>query len=215
MKARQSVTIRSREIRESIAATLVSKKDLSARKLAVFAVVLQMLLMLAPSTLAQNASTGALAGEVTDSTRAVVPDVKVTVTNEATGEKREVMSQHDGSYSVPLLPPGSYRVEFSRTGFKGAVKSGLQINVTETARLNVQLAVGAVQEEVTVTAEAQLMQTESSALGTVTTGEQITSLPLVSRNINQITALNPGVAANVTDSRDLGRGNGGNGGILP
>jgi len=213
MKARQSVTNRSREIRESIAAMAVSKKDLSVRKLAVFAVVLQMLLMLAPSTLAQNASTGALAGEVTDATRAVVPDVKVSVTNEATGEKREVTSRHDGSYSVPLLPPGSYRVEFSRTGFKAAVKSGLQINVTETARLNVQLAVGAVQEEVTVTAEAQLMQTESSTLGTVTTGEQITSLPLVSRNYTQIVALNPGVAANVTDSRDLGRGNGGNGGI--
>jgi hypothetical protein len=77
----------------------------------------------------------------------------------------------------------------------------------------VQLAVGAVQEEVTVTTEAQLMQTESSTLGTVTTGEQITSLPLVSRNYTQIVALNPGVAANVTDSRELGRGSVGNGGI--
>src|SRR5262249_5269642 len=216
MKAGQSETNRSRQVRESMAAALraaVSRKGGSGSKLAGF-VLLQVLLMLAPSTLRPNARTGALAGEVTDPTRAVVPDVKVTVTNEATGEKREVMSQHDGSYSVPLLPPGSYRVEFSRAGFKAAVKSGLQINVTETARLNVQLAVGAVQEEVTVTAEAQLMQTESSALGTGTTGEQITSLPLGSRNIKQIAPLNPGVAANVTDSRDLGRGNGGNGGIF-
>src|SRR5262249_26259328 len=216
MKAGQSETNRSRQVRESMAAALraaVSRKDVSGSNLVFFVILLQVLLLVAPSTLAQNASTGALAGEITDPTRAVVPDVKVTVINEATGEKRAVMSQRDGSYSVPLLPPGSYRVEFSRAGFKASVKSGLQINVTETARLNVQLAVGAVQEEVTVTAEAQLMQTESSTLGTVTTGEQITSLPLVSRNYTQIVALNPGVAANVTDSRDLGRGNGGNGGI--
>src|SRR5262249_27602253 len=216
MKAGQSETNRSRQVRESMAAALraaVSRKDVSGSNLVFFVILLQVLLLVAPSTLAQNASTGALAGEITDPTRAVVPDVKVTVINEATGEKRAVMSQRDGSYSVPLLPPGSYRVEFSRTGFKAAVKPGLPINVTETARLNVQLAVGAVQEEVTVTTEAQLMQTESSTLGTVTTGEQITSLPLVSRTYTQIVALNPGVAANVTDSRDLGRGNGGNGGI--
>ena len=169
--------------------------------------------LLCPLGFAQTANTGALTGQVTDSTGAVVGGVQVTVTSEATGEKRVAVSQHDGTYSVPLLEPDTYHVEFSRSGFKIAVKPRLQINVTETTRLNIQLEIGTVKEEVTVTSQAELMQTESAALGQVTSGDQINSLPLVSRNYTQIVALNPGVAANVTDSRDLGRGNGGQGGI--
>jgi hypothetical protein len=208
-----SETTRSRDVLKPVTTALhpiISKPGFSGWSVAM---IVLMCWLTAALGLAQTANTGALAGEVSDPTHAMVPEVKVTVINAATGEKREVLSRRDGSYVVPLLPPGSYRVEFSKAGFKAAVKEGLQIIVTETARLDIQLAIGAVQETVTVTTEAQLMQTESSTLGTVTTGEQITSLPLVSRNYTQIVALNPGVAAQVTDSRDLGRGNGGNGGI--
>jgi hypothetical protein len=169
--------------------------------------------LLCSLSFAQTANTGALTGQVTDATGAVVGDVQITVTNEATGEKRAAVSQRDGTYSVPLLAPDSYRVEFSRNGFKTAAKPRLKINVTETARLNIQLEVGAVKEEVTVTAQAELMQTDSAALGQVTSGAQINTLPLVNRNYTQIVALNPGVSAEVTDSRDLGRGNLGNGGM--
>ena len=102
-------------------------------------IVLLCRLMAAPA-FAQTANTGALAGEVFDPTHAVVPDVKVAVTSDSTGEKREALSRRDGSYVVPLLPPGSYRVEFSKAGFKAAVKKGLQIVVTETAKLDIQLA---------------------------------------------------------------------------
>jgi hypothetical protein len=99
---------------------------------------------------------------------------------------------------------------FPRTGFKQSVKPGLQINVTETARLDVQLEVGAVQEQVNVTSEAQLLQTESSALGRVTDRTLVSNLPLVTRNYTQIVTLSPGIAANVTNATELGRGNGGN-----
>ena len=96
------------------------------------------------AALAQTSGTGALTGTITDSSGAVVADVKVTVTNEATGETRTVVSQSSGNYLVPLLLPGSYGVEFYKNGFKSAVKSGLQINVTETARLDVALEAGGV-----------------------------------------------------------------------
>src|SRR5215475_12130010 len=85
--------------------------------------------------LSQTASTVALTGIVIDSAGAVVADAQVKVINEATKEARAVASQSNGSYSVPLLPPGAYRIEFSNAGFKSAVKTGLQVNVTETARL--------------------------------------------------------------------------------
>src|SRR5579863_1161175 len=140
--------------------------QLSRGKTAI-AVLLALLLSsgLMPSSLAQTAGTGALAGEVTDSTHAVVPDVHITVVNEATGEKRVVSSHADGSYIAPLLLPGSYRVEFSKSGFKTVVENGLKINVTETAKLNAQLTVGTVQQEVSVAAQKELMETESASLG--------------------------------------------------
>jgi hypothetical protein len=72
------------------------------------------LLLLGLSALAQTASTGALTGTVTDNSGAVVPAAKVTMTNEATGEARTVNSQSNGSYTIPLLLPGAYRVEFSK-----------------------------------------------------------------------------------------------------
>src|SRR5215510_9061890 len=159
--------------------------------------------------LAQTAGTGALTGVVTDNNGAVVPEAKVTVTNESTGEARAVMSQSNGSYVVPLLLPGAYRVEFSKTGFKQAVKPGLVINVTETSRLDVQLEAGGVQEQVTISSEAALLQTESSALGRLTDQTLVSSLPLVTRNYTQIVTLSAGVAANVTNASELGRGNGG------
>src|SRR5690242_11271666 len=76
------------------------------------------------TVIAQTGSTGALSGTVTDSQGANVSGVEVTVTNEATGEKRSATSQENGDYAVAQLLPGSYRVEFSKTGFKTAVKSG-------------------------------------------------------------------------------------------
>jgi Carboxypeptidase regulatory-like domain len=161
---------------------------------------------------AQTASTGALTGTVTDATGAAIRGVQVKLTNEATGEVRTVVAQQSGSYIVPLLLPGTYRVEFSGTGFKQSVKPGLRINVTETAKLDIQLEPGAVEETVTVTSEAQLLQTESAALGRVADQVLVTNLPLVSRNYTQIITLSPGIAAPVTRSDALGRGNGGESG---
>src|SRR5262245_56167927 len=114
---------------------------------------------------AQTASTGALTGTVTDKSGAIVPAVKIDVTNESTGETRSVTSQENGSYVFPLLLPASYRVEFSKPSFATAVKRSLPIIVTETVRLDVQLEVGGVQQEMTITAASPLLQTESAALG--------------------------------------------------
>jgi len=160
-------------------------------------------------TLAQTASTGALTGTVTDPNGAVVAAVQITATNEVTGETHTALSQQNGNYLVPLLPPGSYRLEFLKSGFKKAVKGGLRVNVTETARLDIQLELGTVEEQVNVTAEAALLQTESAALGRVVDRALVSSLPLVTRNYTQIVTLSPGIAASVTNATELGRGSGG------
>jgi len=167
-----------------------------------------------PATLclAQTASTGALTGTVTDPTGAVVTGAKVTATNESTAESRSAVSDSEGNYRVPLLPPGHYRLEISNTGFKTTTLPDVPVVVTETSRLNVQLEIGAMTESVQVQATEELVQTDSSARGRVVDGTAIVNLPLVSRNYTQIIGLSPGVTAQVTNASELGRGSGGLGG---
>jgi len=163
----------------------------------------------APFATAQTANTGAIAGTVTDAAGAVVPQADVKVTNLGTGETRSVASLSSGAYSVPLLPPGNYRVDISKSGFKLLTFANVTVIVTETETLNAQLAVGAVTEQVTVESEAEQLQTASSALGRVTNEEMVTELPLASRNYTQIIGLNPGVSTEVTNPTALGMGSGG------
>ena len=164
---------------------------------------------LASLGLSQTASTGALTGTTTDATRAVIPGVGVTLTNEATREVRTTVSGESGSYSFPQLSPNTYRLEAALPGFKTAVRSGVRITVTETTRLDIQLEVGAVAETVTVEAAPEMVQRESSALGRVLGQQAVVSLPLVSRNFTQILALSPGITTDVTNAGEIGRGSGG------
>ena len=166
------------------------------------------LLALVQASAGQSASTGAITGTVADPSGAVVAGVGITATNEATGDSRNVSSSSTGSYLFPLLPPGSYTVKASKTGFKELVRPHVQVTVTETARVNVRLEVGAVSEVVTVNTEPELLDTVDSAEGTVTDGRAISALPLASRNYTQIIGLSPGVSAEVTDATALGRGTG-------
>jgi hypothetical protein len=168
-----------------------------------------LLCVLASIALAQTADTGAIAGTVSDSAGGVIPQAEIAVINLGTGESRTATSAQNGSYSIPLLPPGAYRVDVSKTGFKMLSFSSVAVIVTETQTLNARLEVGAVSEHITVSSEAEQLQTASSALGRVTNEEMVTDLPLVTRNYTQIIGLNAGVATEVTNASSLGRGSGG------
>ena len=117
-----------------------------------------------------------------------------------------VSSAANGSYLVALLLPGPYEVEVAQIGFKTAHFTHVRIFVAEVATLNVRLEIGAMSEQITVEAATEQLQTRSSTLGRVTDGEQVRALPLVTRNYTQIVALNPGVAADVTDAGAIGTG---------
>src|SRR5437867_8121023 len=163
----------------------------------------------APVGFSQTASTGALTGTTTDATRAVIPGVEITLTSEATGVARSATSAENGSYVFPQVVPGSYRVEAALPGFRRSVSPGIRITVTETARLDIQLEVGASAETVTVEAAPVMVQQETSALGRVVSQSIISSLPLVTRNFTQILGLSPGITTDVTNAGELGRGSGG------
>ena len=156
----------------------------------------------------QTAATGGIAGTVTDSTGAVVANAKITVTNQSSGDSRSGSSTNNGSFLVPLLPPGTYTVRATKDGFKELVRSGLTVHVTETTVANLELTVGASSEVVTVSSEAELLDTHDPALGKVTNELVVSSLPLVTRNYTQIIGLSPGVSTEVNNAADLGRGAG-------
>lgn len=128
-------------------------------------VLLFSLLGLATLALAQSAGAGALTGTVSDPSAAVIANVTVTVTvtDNDTGQTR---TSSDGVHTVTLFPPGSNRVTFSANGFKTAQVDAVRINVTETPVLDRRLEVGSQTEQVTMQANAEPLQTASSALGT-------------------------------------------------
>jgi hypothetical protein len=170
------------------------------------AATLVIALVLCPVGLSQTAATGALTGTVTDPGGARIADADVSVTNEATGEVRAATTGADGTFRVPLLPPGNYSLEAKRSGFKLAKRTGISVNVTEVATVPVELEIGSVTQSVTVSGEGPLIQSEDSSLGKVTDEQMVQELPLVNRNFTQILALSTGVASDVTDASTLGRG---------
>jgi carboxypeptidase family protein len=140
-----------------------------------------------PRAYGQTAGTGALGGVVSDPSGSAVTDAQIKATSETRGETRTVKSGANGSYLVALLLPGRYEVEVAQSSFKTTHLLHVRIAVAETATLNIRLEIGAVSEQITVQGAAEQLQMESSTLGRVTEGEQIRSLPLVTRNYSQLT----------------------------
>jgi len=164
-------------------------------------------LILSVSSLgAQIAGTGAISGVVRDPSGALIPGASITATDLATGLTRHLVSSAKGDFSIQLLEPGHYSVRITKDGFVTADFADIAVNVTQATGLNVNLTIGSAQQTVQVQAAGQLLQTESSALGSVVTGQMVRNLPLVSRNYQQIVTLSPGVASDVTDAGAFGRG---------
>src|SRR5262249_1650799 len=136
---------------------------------------------------------GAIVGTVKDSTGAIIPGVPVVVRSQATNIARNVTSNESGDYNVPLLPPGVYEVSAQQTGFRNAVYSNITVDVNQTVRVDVALAVGNQAEQVEVTAAAPLVNTDTSSVGEVVNLQSINELPLNQRNFVSFAYLAPGV----------------------
>ncbi len=159
-----------------------------------------------PSALAQSAGTGAISGTVTDPSNRSVPNTTVTLTNVGTGQTRTATTGTAGDYKFSLLPPGSYHLKFQASGFKTDEVGPVTVNVTETATDNETLQVGTISESVTVEANVQTLQTESSTLGTTVTGTQINALPMANGNYTEILSLSAGATVGVDNATSVGKG---------
>ena len=147
---------------------------------------------LASSVFAQ-APTAELSGTVTDSSGAVVIGAGITVTNEGTALKRSAKSNHLGLFTVPLLPPGRYRVLVQQSGFRPVERTGLTLHVNANVQLDFSLEVGALNDTITVSGETPLLETSQSSQGAVIDNAKIVNLPLNMRNPFTLAALTPGV----------------------
>src|SRR5438034_9753835 len=154
----------------------------------------------------QTASTGALTGITLDPFGAALPVVTIDLIREGGSETRPVLSDENGLFAFPLLPPGNYELHASKANFRPMCLLELQISVTETLKLEILLQLAANYEQANVISSLQMVQTETSALGRVVNERGVLSLPLVTRNFTQISGLSPGVVAGVFNSGELGLG---------
>lgn len=123
-----------------------------------------------------------LTGRVTDPSGAAVPNAKITVTQTETNAISRTTSGPDGFYTVPFLSPGPYQVAAEAPGFKGYVRSGIQVGAGQRIAVNIQLQLGSTRQTVQVTANAALVNTASAAIGENITSQEVANLPLNGRN---------------------------------
>jgi hypothetical protein len=135
----------------------------------------------------------AISGRVTDEQGAILPGVNIVVTNEETGVFREATSSSEGTYSVPQLTPGRYKAVATLTGFRTLERSGLIVQVGNTLTVNLVLALGGIEETVTVAGQSPLVDTTSARVGANIGTPEIAELPSMNRNYFAAVSLVPGV----------------------
>src|SRR6266436_1677630 len=154
----------------------------------------------------QTANTGAIAGSVSDPSGAPVAGAAVVINSEATPEERDLTTDGEGNFSVPFLTPGNYDLTVRAPGFQPLVLKSVQVQITEVSRVKIQLTISGVKEQVTVSANPPLLQTENATLGRVIGQQTIVDLPLVSRNYTEILGLTAGINTDIVDATQLGAG---------
>jgi hypothetical protein len=140
----------------------------------------------AGSNLWGQAMSGTVVGRVTDPSGSAVPGASVTVINDGTHLTRTVTTNAEGDFRANDFPTGSLTVTVEHGGFAKLVRAGLQLAAADTITVNLQLNIGDVQQTVQVTAEASLVQSQSAAVTTLVSNQQIMETPLIGRSFTQM-----------------------------
>ncbi|HET9263552.1 MAG TPA: carboxypeptidase-like regulatory domain-containing protein [Vicinamibacterales bacterium] len=161
---------------------------------------------LAPPAFAQSGPTGSLNGRVVDQSHAAVPGVAVTVLNKSTNDTRTGVTNDDGIYRVAALPVGTYELTFQLDGFKTIRRAGVLVEAAVPRTIDVQLEVGGLSEQVTVTVENPVLQRTTPAVARRLSSEEITSVPSSTRSFTHLLTATAGVSADLppVGSNDTG-----------
>jgi hypothetical protein len=157
-------------------------------------VVLAMLLgLLLCGALHAQSTTASLTGRITDPNKAVITAATVMVINTGTGIHYQGVTNEIGTYYVSNLPPGRYRIEVEKLGFKAVIQSGVILHIQDALEVNFEMTLGSASESVTVEESAPPLDTESSTVGTVVEQRKANELPLDGRNVFNLIVLAPSV----------------------
>src|SRR5664280_1794541 len=148
--------------------------------------LLAMLLVLSPRPAHAQAGVAELSGTVTDPSGAAVAGANINLVETERGVSHPTVTDSSGHYVVPNLPVGPYRLEASSSGFKTYVQSGIILQVSDHAQVNVALQVGAVSESVEVHAAAAMVQTTQNSIAQVVDSRRMIDLPLNGRSATQL-----------------------------
>src|SRR5437762_3383541 len=161
------------------------------------------------NVLARAQVTAQISGTVRDPSGAVLPGVEITATQTDTGIVRTTLTNETGSYVLPNLAVGPYKVEAALAGFRTFVQNGIVLQVNGSPVVNPVLEVGQVSEQVEVQANAALVETRSSGVGQVIENQRILELPLNGRQVTDLITLSgAAVAVESNSSRSMPGGQG-------
>ena len=156
------------------------------------------------SSFAQSPS-GTISGIVTDPQGAAIAEAEILVVNDTTRVQYAGRTNQEGIYLVSNVPPGAYRIQVSKLGFKTIIKPDITLNVQDALALNFSLPLGAISEVVTIQGGAPLVNTETASVGTVIDRQFVETLPLNGRSFNTLLQLTPGVVVAPSSSTTPGQ----------
>jgi Carboxypeptidase regulatory-like domain/TonB dependent receptor-like, beta-barrel len=166
-------------------------------KLRVLSCVLGGLLMCAASAFAQQGSSE-VRGRVVDSQGGALPGVSITVRNQDTGMFRETVSNADGTYFVSGIVPGRYEINAELQAFRKYSRKDVRLEVGKTTTMDIELAVGSLEEVVSVTAESPIVDITSKEVGGTVTARELVELPSINRNFVGFVGLLPGIIPTIS-----------------
>src|SRR3989304_2328479 len=144
-------------------------------------IVALFLILVGTSLVMAQLPTATILGVVRDSSGGVVPNATLTARNSETGQARTVVTAHDGSYRFSALPVGAYELHAEQAGFQSELRQGITLTVAEEAVVNFAHQVGTVEQTVTVTEQAPLVNTTSGSLGGLVSEDRVRGPPLNGR----------------------------------
>ncbi len=156
-------------------------------------VLVALLSLLLPDVVLSQSTNASLTGRITDPNKAVIAAATVTVINTGTGIHYQGLTNETGTYYVSDLPPGRYRIEVEKIGFKAVIQSGVILHVQDALEVNFEMMLGSASESVTVEGISPPLDMESSTVGTVVEQRKANELPLNGRNVFNLIVLAPSV----------------------
>jgi Carboxypeptidase regulatory-like domain len=158
-----------------------------------------------PFVLRAQSTNASLTGRVTDPSKAFIADARVAAISASTNFRYETTTNNSGEYYLTNLPPGIYRLEIEKPGFKKTIKPDVVLHVQDAIELDFELTLGSATETITVESGAPLLNTESAAVGTVVDRQFVENLPLNGRSFQSLITLAPGVVLTKANEDDAGQ----------